>query len=82
MRPGVYGTFPSETATWSSVSPSRSGISRKAPLKSPAKSNAITSSTISDPSEPTWTTTSAAGSVNDFAAASPASTSAASSSDR
>ena len=59
-------------------SPSRSGISRKAPLKGPLNRNVMRSSTSSVPSGSTTTRTSAAGSENDFAAAGAAQASAAS----
>jgi len=59
------------------VSPSRSGISRKAPLNSPENEKVISSSTASVPSSSIWTTTFASGSVKNLAAASPVNASAA-----
>jgi len=75
--PGRYGVPSSKTPTSSIASPSRSGISRKAPLKLPENANVMFSSTTSEPSGWTRTTTSAAGSEKDWADAAPASASAA-----
>jgi hypothetical protein len=77
--PRWYARSCSETETKVTRSPSRRGISRKPPLKSPSKENVIRSSIATVPSTWTKTETSVSGSVKDFACAGPAATSAAAS---
>jgi hypothetical protein len=50
LAPGRYTVPPSLTETSSIDSPGRIGMSRYAPLKSPAKSNVMCSRTRSEPS--------------------------------